>query len=131
LETIIVGSVIKIETLLLKQAALNPKQYENLRLKFRGLNRIWQLNDLDKFIKDLYVFMLTNLQTGDFEIWMDAFKILCRNNYPSKELKGFLISIDTSKSIKLDFTKVEQLKYFLLHFSGLKNQEAQPVFQSK
>ena len=74
--------------------------------------------------------MLTNLRTGDFNIWMDAFKILCRNHYESKELKGFLVSIDTSKSINLDFSKIEQLKYFLTHFSSLKYQEAQPVFQA-
>ena len=130
LETIIAGSVTRIEDTLLRKATLNQDQYENLRLNGRFLNDFWQLEDLEKFISDLQEFMFRNLQTGDFQIWMDAFKILSRNNYP-RDLKGFLTSIDTSKSMNLDFSTVKPLEWFLMNRSGLKHQKKQPIFQSK
>ena len=121
--------LLKIE-LILKEANLNKDQYENIRLNFRDLNDIWQLEDIKKFISDLHVFMLDNLQTGDFNTWRDAFQILSQNNY-QRDLKGFLTSIEKSKDRNLDFSDIKPFEWFLMNFSGLKYQKTQPVFQAK
>jgi len=130
-ETIILGSVIKIENILLKEATLSKEQYEKLRLNHHDLEDFWQLEDIRKFIHDLYGFMLRNIRSRNFNAYMDAFKILSRNNYRSKELKGFLVSIDTSSTMNLDLSKPKDFTWFLMNRSGLKYQKNQPIFQSK
>jgi hypothetical protein len=116
---------------MLKNASTTPEQRENLRLHYEDLEDIWQTEDLDLFVKNFHAFMMKYLNTGNYDTWMSAFDILRQYSYASKDLQGFLISINTNKSTNIDLSIPTNFDEFLTIDSGLSHLEEQPVFKSR
>jgi hypothetical protein len=108
----------------LKKSTLNPDQWNNLNAKFLDLEIAWNKPD---FLISLHAFLFGQLQSGEFETWMSAFDKLRKKQYRDPDLKGFLISVNTTKTYKLDFTDYKIFKGFIIDNSDITLDEHQRI----
>jgi hypothetical protein len=109
---------------MLRNAALNPKQWNNLLANSEDLNDIWGEPD---FLSKFHRFLVENLQTGNFDTWMRAIEKLSRHNYTDPDLKGFLKSVTTTKYTDEDLSDYDTFEKYIVENSDATLDENQRI----
>ena len=132
-ETTTPGLAMRIEKLARMVIAipLNEQQRSAIRSRYSEIEDFRSKSrNPEAFVTLLFNFIMFHLKTGDYDTWMQAIIFLRNFSYQDPYLKGFLISIDTSR-VTDEEMDLNVFKKFLVDNSNISYPEQQELFYKR